>query len=121
MIKPTRYPWSNYKSVEFLEKFQGLHQDLKSKICRIATFDLNASVDMLINLFQSAAASMKVRNTRKMYDTIMQPLWLDGEYDDLKQVKYTALRGRPAILYIKEKRIQKQMQNEKRTISISAT
>ena len=47
---------------------------------------------MLINSFQTAAASMKVRNTTKMYDTNMQPLWWDDECDDLKQVKYTANR-----------------------------
>ena len=84
---------------------------------------------MLINLFQTAVASMKVRNTRKMYDTNMQSLWWDDEYDDLKQVKYTAHRKFRLTNYSEElqfyifskNRIKKEIQREKRTISISAT
>ena len=88
---------------------------------------------MLINLFQTAVASMKERNTRKMYDTNMQPLWWDDECDDLKQVKDTAHRkfrltndSEELQFYIFskkdfKKRCKMKKKKKKPTISISAT
>lgn len=89
----TKFIWSTRRSETFISNFTIAVREQREHIITLINTSVDAGVNALVNIYQSAADCMRIRNRQSRTDTVNQnAIWWDAECETMKSHKYALLR-----------------------------
>ncbi|XP_060562301.1 uncharacterized protein LOC132721934 [Ruditapes philippinarum] len=105
-----RYKWNQSHMLSFIDNFKSTLQNISHSLSNTVCNDVNTGVKAITSLYHEAGQCMLVKNMSGRFSS--QPPWWNSTCDNLKYIKYRALRKFRESNSLLDLRIFKDKRNE---------